>query len=273
MYNNHAYNTLLNKIFTATSSGDREAVLKALRDVTLKDPSAMAPVLAMGALCFGHANTTYRFSVTELTALRDWSALARERAAKAIQSSEVLIAEAAADLFSLLERKQAGDQVPAGESRARVLAARAKLAQAASMDRLDFFDVLNAAALRFFPAALRDRASKEDGVRRLGASARLLGPTGTLARLLLADHLARRREGRPLAVLAQQLEQDLPGAPCVPVFKALAARNSGQTGAAETFFQVAYRKAPSNDAIRQIYAQALRANGKAEQAQALERSR
>jgi hypothetical protein len=271
MYNNQTYDSLLNKIITAASTSDRDAMLKALRDITAKEPSAMAPVLAMGALCFGHANTTYRFSEAELTALKDWSALARERAAKANQTSEAQIAEAAADLFALVARRQAGDRTSA--NRDVVLAARAKIAKAAATDRLDFFEVLNAAALRFFPASLRDRTGKADGINRLTASTRASGATGTLARLLFADHLARRKEGRQLAMLAQQIEKELPGASCGQIFKAVAARSSGNTEAAESFFQAAHQKAPSNDAVRQAYAAALRANGKVEKAQALEKSR
>lgn len=90
-------------------------------------------------------------------------------------------------------------------------------------------DVLRAAALRLFSTSLRDRTAKADGINRLGAHARTVGPTGTLARLLLADHLARRKEGLALAAVVEELEEDLPGASCVPVFKALAAQSSSQS--------------------------------------------
>lgn len=266
------YDQPLQRILEIATSGPRETLVNRLRAVVVEHEDAATPVVAMGAICYGRANSDIKLSEQEIGVLREWSVLARQRAEANPSTPEALTAQAGAALFTLVARQAAGEAVPVGEQRKAVADARERLERSARGSNVALFDVLAAAALRFFPAKLRDNQAKDLGVNRLTRFGRVAGPAGTLARLMFAEHLMRRGQGKKLGAIATRLAEDLPEAACVQAFQGAAAISAGDTAAAENHFAKALELNPKEASIRKALVQILRANGKEEQARQVERA-
>ncbi len=141
----------LHKILEVATNVTRENLVGELNRIVNESTDPLTPVLAMGAVCYGRANTDENLTEQEVAALKSMAEMARTRAAKEPGTPEAQVAEGAATLFTMVAEQTTGTRRPVAEHRKMVVEACTQIERAERGSNQPIFDVLSAASKRFSP--------------------------------------------------------------------------------------------------------------------------